>query len=154
VGCGEEKMNRIIYSYPFLIFLIVLFVGCLCLLGVQIAAQQDSVRTLEIEGRVKTVYGTDGRPVNQSQDAKGFHRVTGSVKLASGRAILSFNSSTENGKQDVSFISASTYIGKLSVTDTTNSYTYYFYPLSGKQAMIKSSSGTDTTTVHFIVERE
>ena len=115
---------------------------------------QDSVRTLEVEGRVKTVYGTDGRPVNQSQDAKGFHPVTGNVKLASGRAILSFNSSTENGKQDVSFKGATTYSGRVFTTDTTNSYTYYFYPLSGKQAMIKSSSGTDTTTVHFIVEGE
>ena len=58
----------------------------------------------DIEGKVKTVYDINGRPVNQSQDAKGFHRVTGSVKLVDGKATITLNTNIAEGRQDISFI--------------------------------------------------
>ncbi len=116
-----------------------------------IFAQSDA----DTEGRVKTVYGIDGRPLNQSEDAKGSHILTGSVKLSSGSsAILNLNTSTANGAQDISFISSATYSGTAWSLDTSNTFSYKVYPLSGVNFIIKSSDGSDTATVQFRLEGE
>jgi len=108
----------------------------------------------DIEGKVKTVYDINGRPINQSQDAKGFHRVTGSVKLVDGKATITLNTNIAEGRQDISFINKYTYWGRVSVSDTSNTNTYEVYPQSGTQFIILSSSSTDTNTVNYLVEGE
>lgn len=110
-----------------------------------VVAQDDG----EIEGRVKTQYDANGRPVNQSEEAKGLHYVTGSATLSSGRATININTSIADGKQDVSFISASTYRGSAWSTDTSNVNVYKVVPLKGTQCLIMSDSTSDNSTVYF-----
>ena len=108
-----------------------------------------------VKGEIKTVYDvTTGRPVNQSQDAKGYHWGIGTVKLVTGRASVSINTSTADEAQDMSFISASTYRGSVWSSDTSNAFTYTVRPIDGQQFLIVSSSGTDTSTVNYFVEGE
>lgn len=108
----------------------------------------------DTEQRVKTIYDADGRPVNQAIDSKGWHQVTGQVKLASGRSTVTLNTSTADGKQDVSFRDSSTYRGSAWSLDTSNAYTYRVIPLSGARFQIRSSEPTDTATVRYRVEGE
>ena len=108
----------------------------------------------QVEKRVKTVYDSNGRPVNQAMDAKGWHQVAGSVTLASGKATVALNTSTANGRQDVSFRSNKTYRGSAWSLDTSNTYTYRVYPLTGSSFLIRSSDTGDTATVYYRVEGE
>ena len=113
-----------------------------------------------VQGLVKTVYDITGRPVNQSEDAKGFHRVADSVTLTAGSAQITLNTSTADGKQDVSFIGSSTYNGSAWTTDSTSNNTYKVYPLTSYIFKIKSydSTGsfdaTDVSTVYYRLEGE
>ena len=84
-------------------------------------------RAKVVEKKVKTVYDHNGRPINQGQDRKGWHRVGGSVTLSSGRAIVTLNTSAAEGRQDVGFISDSTYAGTAWSLDTNNGKTYKIY---------------------------
>lgn len=127
-----------------------------------ILAVDDSVKTAEIvspqkiqevEGRVKTVYGIDGRPVNQSQNAKGFHQIQGSAKLVNGVDTVDLNTSTANGGQDISFLGDSTYFGMARAV-VVNGHTYTIVPISGKRFIVVSSDTTDTATVRFKLEGE
>ncbi len=120
----------------------------LLLLSVGAFTQDDT------EGKVKTVYDINGRPVNQSQDAKGLHRVSGTVKLVAGLSTVTLNTNISNGRQDISFISESTYRGQVWVSDTSNSNIYGIYPQSGTQFIIVSSDAADTNTVNYWVEGE
>ena len=104
------------------------------------------------EKKIKTVYDINGRPVQQSESNKGWHRVSGSATLSSGKATISLNTSTANGKQDISFLADTTYFGSAWSTDTTSVYRYRINPLSGTQFMIISDSSNDTSTVQFLVE--
>lgn len=108
----------------------------------------------KIIGEIKTVFDANGRPINQSQRAKGFHRVAGSVKLIGGRATITLNTRTAEGRQDVSFISGKTFKGVVTITDTTNNKTYRVWPHDGKTAFIMSSDTTDTATVGYTLEGE
>lgn len=101
------------------------------------------------EGRVKTQYDINGRPINQSEEAKGLHYITGSVTLSGGRATINFNTSTADGKQDVSFIGVGTYRGIVWSTDTSNINVYKIVPLSGIQCLIMSDSISDVSTVNY-----
>lgn len=113
-----------------------------------------SPETVKVKRQVRTVYDINGRVVNQAQDAKGFHRVSGSTKLVAGVDTVTLNSGTVNGKQDISFTGAGTYWGRAWSLTPTNDSTYKVVPISGTQFLIKSSGGTDTATVNFVVEGE
>lgn len=108
----------------------------------------------KILGEIKTVFDANGRPINQSQSAKGFHRVSGTIKLSRGRALITLNTRTIDGRQDVSFISSLTYKGVVTITDTVNNKTYRVYPQNGRQAIIMSSDTSDTATVGYTLEGE
>ncbi len=108
----------------------------------------------DTEGRVKTQYGIDGTPINRGEGAKGFHRVTGKVKLASGQAVITISTTIVLGKQDLSFANDSSYSINVWVADTSNTDSYTGYPMSGTQFLIKSSNGSDTATVHYRAEGE
>lgn len=109
----------------------------------------------DIEGKVKTVYGTDGRPINQSENSKGYHRVSGSCKLkGTGVDTVSLNSSIADGRQDITFIGQSTYFGQAWSLSSANGNTYRVIPIGGNKFEIRSSSSTDTNTVNFQVEGE
>jgi hypothetical protein len=107
-----------------------------------------------VEGRIKTIYDSNGKPVNQSEDAKGWHQVTDSVELTSGRAIINLNTSTIDGNQDVSFKSFKTYHGQAWSTDSNNVYTYRIVPLTGSRFQIRSSGAGDSSWVQYKVEGE
>lgn len=107
-----------------------------------------------VEKKIRTIYGGDGRPVNQGQDRKGWHQVTGSIILLRGNAVYTMNTSTALGRQDVSFLSESTYWGVAWSLDTTNTNRYWVVPLTGTTFMVKSSDGADTATVQWKVEGE
>lgn len=139
----------------------ILFACIVALIFLATAKAQDSTKTQppvddrrKIIGEIKTVFGSDGRPVNQSQTAKGFHRVSGSLKLASGRGTINLNTRTAEGRQDVSFISRATYKGSVTITDTTNTKTYTVYPRTASMAVIVSSDTSDTATVGYVLEGE
>lgn len=121
--------------------------------SVQQERQSDYLRK-QIELKVKTVYSVDGRPVNQALDAKGYHRITDSVKLVAGRANITLNTSTSDGKQDVSFLSWSTYAGQAWSRDTLATNTYQIIQITGSRFVVKSSDSADTSTVYFRVEGE
>jgi len=132
------------------------------IIGVPLLLAVDSLKTEEpvvpqkveqIEGRVKTVYGIDGRPVNQSQNAKGYHRVQGNAKLQNGVDTIDLNTSTGDGGQDVTFIGDSTYFGMARAV-LVNGHTYTIVPISGKRFVVVSSDTTDTATVRFRLEGE
>lgn len=107
-----------------------------------------------LKRQIKTQYDIYGRPVNQAQNAKGHHMVVGSTKLVSGVDTLTLNTSTTDGKQDISYMADSTYSGRAWSLSASNSNRYWIVPLSGTQFIVKSSSGTDTATVRFILEGE
>lgn len=117
------------------------------MLFVWAAATVDS--HVETEGKIKTQYGADGRPINRGEGAKGHHWLVGDVKLVAGRATVTLNTSTVNGLQDVSFIADSTYSVGVWSLDTSNTTTYRGRPLSGSKFLITSSSGSDTATVRW-----
>lgn len=136
-------------------------VGLLCACWIVIAVAlllqpaESQVRTElsgDPDGKIKTVYSTSGRPVNQSEQAKGWHRVSDSVQLSAGQTTVTLNTSTENGAYDVSFLNFGTYHGQAHSSDTSK--TYRVIPLTGSQFLIKSSDGSDTATVYFTVEGE
>lgn len=116
-----------------------------------IVTQSDIAR---VKGQIKTNYDINGRPVNQAQNAKGFHRVIGSTKLSGGVDTVTLNTSMSDGRQDVSFISSGTYHGLAWSLSASNDSTYKVIPLSGTKFIIKSSGGTDTATVKYIVSGE
>jgi len=130
----------------------------LCLLIYCPVYGQIMPKTLEIdrakvvEKKVKTTYDKYGRPVNQGQVRKGQHQVTGSISLSSGRATVTINTSPNQGRQDVGFLSSSTYRGFSWSLDTANANTYRVIPLSGNSFMIKSSDTTDNVTVQWEVK--
>lgn len=138
---------------------VILIIFCLVLMGnkpIMVDStklpQQDQSRI--VEQKVKTRYDVFGRPVNQSQTAKGYHPVVGTVKLVSGAATITLNTSTTDGKQDVSFISKYTFRGHAYSLDTANTKTYRVIPVSATQAVVRSNDGSDTSTVQFVLEGE
>ena len=135
------------------IILILAFLFLLLFISMIISTQNADGQN-ETEQRVKAVYGIDGRPINQTGETKGFHRVSASVKLVDGLATITLNTSTTDGQQNVSFISEDTYRGQVWVSDTSNTNTYGVYPQSGTQFIILSSSATDTVIVNYWVEGE
>lgn len=120
----------------------------------KVEVETTSVDEKRILGKVKTIYTTQGRPTFQHRAAKGWHQVADAVKLVGGRATVSLNTSTGQGRQDVSFFDKTSYRGLAYNLDTLNSFTYQLIPLSGTQFLIKSSSATDTATVNFIADGE
>jgi hypothetical protein len=122
-----------------------------------IGATDSSIVTRQVDRldkRIKTTYSILGRVVNQAQNAKGLHRVSGNTKLVAGVDTITLNVSTALGRQDVSYLSSSSYRGWAWSLDPANDSTYKVVPLSGTQFLIKSSGGTDTATVQFVVEGE
>ena len=115
---------------------------------------EPQVDMRKISGEIKTVFGSDGRPVNQSQTNKGFHRVSGKTQMVNGRARVTLNTSTVTGKQDVSFNSSKTYKGIITIIDTINNKTYRVIPQDGKTAIIISSDSTDTASIIYTLEGE
>jgi hypothetical protein len=107
-----------------------------------------------IEGRLKTLYGIDGRPISQGQDAKGYHRVQGTAKLTAGVDTIDLNTSTADGRENVGFVGQSNYHGSAWSLSSANTASYRLIPISGSRFVITSSSATDTATVQFQVEGE
>jgi hypothetical protein len=126
----------------------------LCIVEAKIAPTTEVDQAKTVEGKIRTIYDINGRPINQGQDRKGWHKIAGSTKLSSGKATLTLNTSTAQGRQDVSFLSSATFRGTAWSMDTTNTNRYWIVPLSGKTFMVKSSDGADTATVQWKVEGE
>lgn len=130
----------------------------LMFIGGALSQAQDTTRRvpgqtlIDVKRPILTTYDTDGRPVFQSQIAKGFHRVEGEVTLVSGKASVTFNNSPLIGRQDISFQDSTSYRGYAWSLDTTNTNTYRLYPVSGTRCIILSSDGADVGTVRFVVE--
>jgi|GEM_PF-6074878 len=129
------------------------FILAICLIGYAVA-QSPVDSTKEIEGKVKTVFGIDGRPVNQGQEQKGFHRVSGETTLAAGRDTVILNSSVADGRNDVTFIGLKTYTGRAWSLSASNTATYRLVPLAGNKFEIISTDSSDTATVQYVVEGE
>jgi len=147
------------------------------LVGVVVGAGPDSIKTLPwgptermndsgvpwkppvaadkiIEGKVKTVFGSDGRPINQSQEAKGYHRISGEIKMVNGRDTIELNSSANDGRNDVTFIGIKTYTGSAWSLVASNTKSYRLIPLAGNKFEIISTDSLDTATVQYMVEGE
>jgi len=108
----------------------------------------------QVEGKIKTIYGPDGRPINQSETAKGWHQVAGTVKLSYGWGSVTLNTSTVDQKQDVSFLDSTSYRGLAWSLDTNNTNTYTVIPRSGTRFVVRSSVRSDTATINYRVEGE
>lgn len=120
---------------------------------------KTEVKTTDIDekriiGKIKTIYTAKGRPTQQKRASKGWHQVADAVKLVAGRATVTVNTSTAEGRQDVSFIDKTSYRGLAFSLDTVNTFTYRLVPISGIKFMIISSSPSDTVTVNYLVEGE
>jgi len=122
---------------------------------------KDTVSTItptvseqEILGKVRTVYDVEGRPINQSQEAKGYHRVAGKATLKNGVDTVTINTSTADGRQDMSFLGDSTYSGMAWSLDAGNGNRYWIVPIGGNKFVVMSSDTTDNATVRFQVEGE
>ncbi len=139
-----------------------LCVLALLLLGAFAIVAADSTKAPTVkevvkqsEQKIKTRYSISGDVVNQAQNAKGYHRVTGTATLANGVDTVVLNASVSNGRQDVSFLADSTYFGTawpLSISHRSKRYSVL--PLSGTRFVVVSSDSTDTATVRFQVEGE
>ncbi len=137
------------------------FIIALMLAGAVVAQTVDStkkplvVNPSEIEGKTKTIYGIDGRPINQGLETKGRHPVSGEKKLAgTGVDTITINTAVDGDRNDVSFIDHNTYHGIAWSLDGSNGKTYRIVPLSGNRFEIRSSDSTDTATVKFFLEGE
>ena len=122
--------------------------------GGKIAITKEVDQVKIAERKIKTNYDENGRPINQGQGQKGQHRIVGSTTLSGGKATITVNTSTAQGRQDVGFLSSTTYRGHAWSLDTTNTNRYWIVPLSGKIFMVKSSDGADSATVQWKVEGE
>lgn len=120
----------------------------------------DSTKVIEkasedAQRKTKTIYDVLGRAKNQGFDNKGLHRITGSCTLTNGVDTVTLNSSPADGKNDVTFLSDTTYSGRVWSTNIDNrANRYYIIPISGKQFIVVSSDAADTATVRYIVEGE
>ena len=150
---AREETMKPIYVF-IMIFFVVLIAAPITLCVTDSTKKDVTVESAEdIEGRVKTVYGTDGRPVNQSQYAKGKHTVSGIATMVNGVDTITVNTSTAKGGQDVSFIDNLTYDGTARAV-VANGHTYTVIPISGKKFVVVSSDSLDTASVRFTVEGE
>ena len=120
----------------------------------KVEVQQIEKSVKKAKQQIKTVYGINGRVVNQALDAKGWHRVSGQVTLSSGVDTVTLNTSLMDGKQDISFIGDSTFGGRAWSLNQGNTNTYRIIPIGGNRFIVKSSDGADTATLRFIVEGE
>jgi hypothetical protein len=140
-------MNRITWILFVLLLVPITF-------AVEVKKTEDRKNT-DTKREILTVYDTAGRVVNQAQDSKGWHRVSGTVKLVAGVDTVTINTSKANGRQDSSFKSASTYYGRGQSSDIANrAKVYSILPLSGTRFVVVSSDDTDTATINFVVEGE
>ena len=113
---------------------------------------QDAAKKVKQE--TKTNYDINGQPINQSMDAKGFHRVYGSVTFVAGAPdTVTLNDSPAEGKQDVSFIDSTTYSGRAWALNG-ESHRYWITPLTGLKFVVQTDNDTSTATVRFVVEGE
>ena len=111
----------------------------------------------DTKGEVKTRYDISGRPVNQALYAKGYHQVVGNARLVSGLDTLELNTSTTNGRQDISYSSDSTYHGIVWSSHAGDTGLYMVEPISGTSFIIKvakKSVWSDTAYVRFTLQGE
>lgn len=146
-------MNRIMW-----IIFVLLFVSMSFAVEREKTTKQEKTterKVIDVKREILTVYDTTGRVINQLRDAKGWHKISGTVTLTSGVDTVNINISKVNGRQDLSFTSASTYSGRAWSTDIANrAKGYTILPLSGTQFVVVSSDNTDTATINFVVEGE
>ena len=103
----------------------------------------------------KTVYGTNGRVVNQRQDAPGLHQIAGSVTLTGGVDTVFVNKFVSDGRKDIRFTNSSSYRGIVTPRTTgVAAKNYKIIPIDGQRFVVQSSDNTDTATVDFSVEGE
>ena len=106
---------------------------------------------------ILTRYLISGRVANQAQDAKGMHEVLGSVTLSSSTATVTLNTSTAEGKQDISFRDSTTYTGQVFSMNPNDTAIYRVVAVSGKQFTIKvlrASDWSNTATVKYVLRGE
>lgn len=131
-----------------ILFLTVFVVALLC-----VALVFGQSEKQDAKNEILTVYGSDGRPLYQSQDSKGWHRVIGSVTLSSGEATVTLNTSTSDGRQNISFQSSTSYRGYVNtVVDADKVNIYSISQNSGTSFDVFSDDGSDNSTVYYIVE--
>ena len=131
--------------------------ACLALLILTICTLGADKNSENTKGEIKTRYDLNGRPVNQGLERKGMHSVVGTATLASGTVTLKLNTSTQRGKQDVSFIDSSTYTGKAWTLYPGDTAVYKMLAVSGTEFIIKvirGSEWSDTARVYFQLEGE
>lgn len=119
-----------------------------------IKTEKATVNEDEIIGKIKTVYDVGGRPVNQSVQSRGYHRVTDKAVLKNGIDTIEINTSTADGRQNIGFIGDSTYSGRAWSLNPGNQNHYWLVPIGGNKFIIMSSDSTDNSTVRFQVEGE
>jgi hypothetical protein len=93
-----------------------------------------------------------GRPEYQGQNSKVAHSAEGSVKLAAGKVIVTFNTDIDEGRQDQSFTNYKTYRIEVWSLDTANTAAYMWTALSGAKFQIRSDDPADTATVQYRAE--
>ncbi|MCH8964065.1 MAG: hypothetical protein IIB58_03810, partial [Planctomycetes bacterium] len=109
--------------------------------------------TERLDKRLRTLYTSAGLPINRGFEAKGYHRVTGSVTLVAGVDTVTLNTIVGGGKHDISFTDSTSYWGRAwgsALADRANSYS--ILPLSGTKFVVVSSDATDVAKVQFSVE--
>lgn len=106
-----------------------------------------------LDKKLRTLYKSNGLPINRGFEGKGYHRVTGSVTLVLGVDTVTLNTDVGDGKSDVSFTDSTSYWGRAwgsTLADRGNSYS--ILPLSGTKFVVVSSDATDVAKVLFSVE--
>lgn len=101
---------------------------------------------------ILTVYNASGQVTGQSENNPGWHRVMDTVTLDDDAAVIvTLNTSTALGYQDVSFQSQTSYGGYAwSISDGRTIFT--ITPIDGHSFWVASSDTTARHTVYYLVE--
>ena len=130
--------------------------GFLCavllVLGAGDSTKQETLTVDATKQEILTIYNASGEVMGQAEDNPGWHRVMGTVTLDDDAAVVvTLNTSTADGNQDVSFQSQTSYGGYAwSICDARTNFT--ITPKSGHAFWVASSDTTARHTVYYIVE--
>ncbi len=109
--------------------------------------------TALLDKKIRTIYKSNGLPINRGFDGKGFHRVSGKSTLVSGVDTVTLNTDVGGGKSDISFSDSLSYWGRAWAASLAHrANTYSILPLTGSKFVVVSSSDTDTAAVNYSVE--
>ena len=141
------------YDWVFSAAIIIMALGGLvvCNSGF-VKADSTLVKTESVKQEILTVYNSSGRVTGQAEDNPGWHRVMDTITLDDDAAVIvTLNTSTADGAQDVSFQSQTSYGGYAwSISDGRTIFT--ITPIDGHSFWVASSDTTARHTVYYLVE--